>query len=286
MNSSNKTLKSVVVLSAIAMVATTILVVLNAVLPGPPLPGLGESLPFLRQIMPDTQFEIYDNIDLGKFNAENADSNTKVSVVFKATGGKFSGNFAVRFQTKGYSGTIDALVGYDKESAILGVATLNNPETSPSGNVYLRGEDFNNFFVLNGKDPNTPVPNSPSIAMPNHPNGIGSGASVSFRAYVRGVNLATRLAMELNDIAVVLTWADATEAETNTLRQVVGDPAALFSKADGKLLSSLEALAQDKSQELVAVYAKRTGVGANQTIVIESEGNGGNYGNISVMTVF
>lgn len=280
MKNNQKTFQSVIVLSAIAFVATTFLIILNAILPGPPAFGLTEALPHLEKIMPGSEFEIYEYNKLDDFNLTHGDDKVKLTMVYRATSGEYKDNFAIRFSTVGYSGNkIDALVGYDRSSAILGVGTINNTQTAPSGNTYLR-PGFNEYFVENGSDPNIPIP-------PNTvPDPIGTGASTSFRSYVAGVNLATRLAMDLNDIEVIVDWTVANTDETNILRNLTNDQNAVFSRASGELLEKLDLIADYNKTDLVAVFVKRTGDGANKTVIIESKGNGGSYGEISVMTVF
>jgi Na+-translocating ferredoxin:NAD+ oxidoreductase RnfG subunit len=280
------TIISIVVLSLITLVATTLLVVFNAILPGSPPPGLDDILPHLETIMPGSTFVQHD-YDIEAFNQEYGSANIRVTMVVKASGGKHEGNYAVRLSTNGFGSNpaIDALVGYDSDSAIIGVATVNNPETSPAGNTYLR-PGFNDAFVSQGTDPSRP------IIVNDLPNDVWSGATASINAYVAGVNLATRLATILNETVIVPTWQEATAAENAILRNLVNDNTALFSRANIDLLDDLDILARANAKGLVAVYIQRNGEYANKRVIIESEGDSKNIqtnyigGNISTMSVF
>ncbi|MCL1953302.1 MAG: hypothetical protein FWF58_00970, partial [Firmicutes bacterium] len=114
-----KTIVSVASLTVIALLATILLAVLNSVLPGAPAPGLAQALPYLEEMMPGSSFAVYD-YDIDAFNNEYGSSSVKITLVVKASGGDNDSKYAVRLSTKGYSSDIDVLVGYNKDSSILG----------------------------------------------------------------------------------------------------------------------------------------------------------------------
>jgi len=278
-----KTIVSVASLTVIALLATILLAVLNSVLPGAPAPGLAQALPYLEEMMPGSSFAVYD-YDIDAFNNEYGSSSVKITLVVKASGGDNDSKYAVRLSTKGYSSDIDVLVGYNKDSSILGVATLNNLETDPNGNVYNK-EGFGDAFVNNGKDPSKPISEGQIR------NELLSGATngnTTLPAYVAGVNLATRLAIILNQIVIVPEWQDANGAENVILRDLVDDQNALFSKASSDLLNEFEILSNADNAGLINIFVQRTGVNADKNIIIESinAGDAIPYGSISTMSIF
>jgi Na+-translocating ferredoxin:NAD+ oxidoreductase RnfG subunit len=260
----------------ITLIATTILVVLNAVLPGFKLKLSDTEKALLHEIMQAEDFVIYNDFDINNFNDNNgANSNNELKMVIRAKGGQDDGLFALRMSTQGYGNNpkLDYAVAFSSNSSVLGMRIFNANETSPYGNAYDR-ENFYDAFV--GQVEN--------ITANNIKNLIGTGASATVDAFVKGVALAAKAAVLLNKTPAV--WSDASAGETELLQKLVQDSTALFTKGNAAILSENGILDANKSQNLINVYVQRTGSGANQTTIIESIGDGGNFGEVRLMTIF
>lgn len=280
------TIASVSVLTVIALLATSLMLLLNAILPGVPTLTLDDKAKAaLAKIMPNSQFEIVSDFDVNAFNKDNGTKNSTVSMVVKASDGVHDGQYAVRVSAQNavYSGnpTMDYFVGYDGMSAIIGVIEVSVNETAPGDQAYDR-DNWRDAFVANGTDPNAPIDPNQII------NSIGTGATATVNAYVEGVNLATKAAMLLNKTAPTApSWQIANEAETQLLRELVDDNTAMFSKGNSALLLDNGIISDSfDASNLINVFVVRTGDNADEVWIVEHVGDSGGYGNVRLMSIF
>ncbi len=99
--------------------------------------------------------------------------------------------YCVKVGPRGYGGTIEMIVGFDKAGAVTGVKIVSMSETSGIGTKINEPEFINNFI---GKT--TTVTGDNKVTDKNTVQ-IISGATKSSKAFIRGMNVAIDIASKL-----------------------------------------------------------------------------------------